>query len=51
MLNYFFPEKRAVYEMVWKNNVQPDRSQTTIWRMRVICCITNATDIGCTFIF
>ena len=25
MFNNIFPENRAVYEMVWKNMVQPDR--------------------------
>jgi hypothetical protein len=28
-LNNFFPEDRAVYEIVWKNMIQPDRPQ---WR-------------------
>jgi hypothetical protein len=38
-----FLENRAVYEVMWKNTVQPDRPQVTIWRMRIICWITNAT--------
>ena len=33
----FFPENLAVYETMWKNTVQPDRSKTTVWRMRVAC--------------
>ena len=32
------PENRAVYE--------PDRPQMTIWRMRIACWITKATDTG-----
>jgi len=26
---------RAIYEIMWKNIVQPDRPQITIWRMRI----------------
>jgi len=38
MLNKFFsPENRAVYEVMWKIMVQPDRPQMTIWRMRIAC--------------
>jgi len=29
-----FSENRAVYEIMWKNVVQPDSPQT-IWRMRI----------------
>ena len=35
---------RAVYEIMWKNIVQPDRPQITIWRMRILCLITKATN-------
>jgi hypothetical protein len=28
--NTFFPENRAVYEVMWKNMVEPDRPQMTI---------------------
>ena len=30
---FFFFENRALYEIMWKNIVEPDRPQTTIWRM------------------
>jgi hypothetical protein len=30
MLNNFSPENIAVYEIMWKNMVQPDRQQMTI---------------------
>jgi hypothetical protein len=30
MSNNFFPEIRIVYEIMWKNMVQPDRPQMTI---------------------
>jgi hypothetical protein len=33
----------VVYEM-WKNIVEPDRPQMTIWRTRNACWITEATD-------
>jgi len=29
---------------MWKNAVDPGRSQVTIWRMRIACLITKATD-------
>jgi hypothetical protein len=43
--NFFFSfENRAVYEIMWKNNVGPDRPQMTIWRMRIACWILKATN-------
>ena len=39
-----FSENLAVYEIMCKNIVQPDRSQMTIRRMRIGCGITKATD-------
>ena len=39
-----FFENRAVYDIVWKNIVETDRSQMTVCRMRIACCITKATD-------
>jgi len=39
---FFF--NRDVYEIMWKNTVQPDRPQTTIWRMHIICWIPKATN-------
>jgi hypothetical protein len=40
----FSVENRAVYEKTWKNIVEPDRSQMTIWRMRITCWIPKATN-------
>ena len=37
-------ENLAFYEMMWKNTVQPDRPQVTIWRMRSACWIPKATN-------
>jgi hypothetical protein len=36
------PEKRAVYEIMWKNIVETGRPQVTIWCMRVACWIPKA---------
>ena len=35
---------RAVYEIMWKNNVEPDRPKVTIWHMHIACWVTKATD-------
>ena len=38
-------ENHSLYEIVWKNKLQPDRPQITIIRrMRFPCRITKATD-------
>jgi len=37
-----FSEIRAVYEIMWKNTVQPDRLQVAIWRMSIECWINKA---------
>jgi hypothetical protein len=39
-----FTENRAIYEIMWKNIVQPYRRQMTIWRMRIACWIPKATN-------
>jgi len=33
--NFIFLEKRPFYEIMQKNNLEPERSQMTIWRMRI----------------
>ena len=40
----FFSKNRAIYEIMWKNLVQPVRPQMAIWRMRIACLIPNAAD-------
>ena len=35
MFNDFFFENRTDYEVMWKNFVERDRLQVTIWRMRI----------------
>jgi hypothetical protein len=39
MFNNFLSENHGVYRIMWKNIVQPGRSQTTVWRMRIACWI------------
>jgi len=38
------PENRVVYEVMWKNIVQPDRPQITTWRMCIAYWIPKATN-------
>jgi len=40
----FSPENRALYEIMWKNIVEPGRAQITIWRMRIAYWIPKTTD-------
>ena len=35
---------RDVYEIMWRIIVEPYRTQMTIWRMRISCCIRTATN-------
>jgi hypothetical protein len=35
---------RAVYEIMWKNIVEPDRPQMTICRTRIACWIPKSTN-------
>jgi hypothetical protein len=43
LFNNFFLENSDVYEIMWKNFVEPARTQMTIWRMYIACWITKAT--------
>jgi len=51
--NFFSFENRAVYEILWKNTVDPGRPQTTIRRMRIACWMPKATNThtGCVVLF
>jgi hypothetical protein len=42
--NFFFVENRAFYEIRSKNIVQPDKSQMTIWCIRIACQINKFTN-------
>ena len=44
MFNNLVTENRAVYEIMWKNTVQPGRPQIKIWRMHIACWIPKATN-------
>jgi hypothetical protein len=37
-------KNRVFFEMMWKNIVQPDKPQVTIWRMSIACWIPKATE-------
>ena len=39
-----FSENRSVRETMWKNTVEPDRPQMTIWHMRSACWIPKTTN-------
>jgi hypothetical protein len=44
MTSQFFPESRAIYEIIWENTVHPDRPQIAVRHMSFACWITKATD-------
>jgi len=44
MFHHFFFENRAVYEIMWKNTVEPGWPQMKMRRMRIACRIPKATN-------
>jgi len=42
-INFFFRKSCSLWDNV-ENMVQPDRLQMTIWRMRIACWMTKATN-------
>ena len=44
MFNNFFFENHAVYEIRWKNIVEPDRPQMTRWIILIAFLISSATN-------
>jgi hypothetical protein len=44
VLSNLFSENHAIYEIMWKNIVEPGRPQMTVWDMRVACWIPKATN-------
>jgi hypothetical protein len=40
----FFFENGTIYKVMWKNIVEPDRLQMTLWCMCISCWITKDTD-------
>ena len=43
-VSFYFTKNPVVYEIMWKNIVQPGRPQMAIWRMRNACWIIKATN-------
>jgi hypothetical protein len=41
--NYFF-ENCAIYEIMWKNIIEPESQQMTVWRMCISCWIPKTTN-------
>jgi hypothetical protein len=41
----FFSKHIAVYEIMWKNTVEPKRPQMTIWFMHILRWIRKVTDL------
>jgi len=41
---FFFFENRTVYDIMWKNTVEPDRAQVKIRRMRIACWAPTSTN-------
>ena len=39
LCNNFFLINHAIYEVMWKNKVEPGKQQLTIWRMYTACWI------------
>jgi len=44
VFNNFFFENPTVYEIMWKNIVEPESPQMKIWRMRISCWMPKATN-------
>jgi hypothetical protein len=44
MFNNAFPKTRAIYEMLWKNTVEPEATDDAIGRRCLACWTTTATD-------
>jgi hypothetical protein len=47
--NQFF-ENYFVYEIMWKNTVEPGRSQKKIWRKRIACWMTKAKNTNLDYV-
>ena len=48
--NFFFFENLAVYDVMWKNVVQPDLLQMTTRLMRIACWISKSTNINLEYV-
>jgi len=43
-IHILYPVNPAVCEVMWKNIVEPERPQMTVWRICISCCIPKATN-------
>jgi hypothetical protein len=43
-INVFHSKNHAIYEIMWKNMVYPDRPKMALWRMRIACWMPKATN-------
>jgi hypothetical protein len=41
---FFSTENSAVHEKMWEKNIEPDRPQMIIWRMRLACWIPKSAN-------
>ena len=44
IFNNLFNLNLTVYDIMSENTVEPDRPQTTIWRMRISCWVPKTTN-------
>jgi len=44
LYSIMFLKLSAVYEVMWKNVLEPDELQMTMWRMRIVCWILKTTN-------
>jgi hypothetical protein len=49
-VTFYFPENRAVCEIIWKIKVEPDRPQMTIWLRRIACWMPKAINTHSGFV-
>ena len=47
---HFFFENSVVYDITWKNAVQPDRPQMTIWSVSIASWMPKATNTHSEFV-
>jgi len=49
-VTFFFPENRTICEIMWGDNVNPDRTQMKIRSMRFACWINRARDTNSEYV-
>jgi hypothetical protein len=48
--NFIFSENSAVYEIMWKNSVEPGRPHMTIWCLRIACWLPKSTNTNSEYV-